>query len=274
MNRERKMKSLIAFPPIVVLSVLLPTTTFGQVKWEKSFDAAKRTATRSRKLMLVDFQASWCGPCQKMAAETFTDPQVKSLMQRMACVRLDVDQQPPQALYYGVNSIPRLLVLRPDGGNPLLDLQGFYEAKEFARELRHALGLKSSPVVPRSQEDRVLAQVRSAIQGERYAAFKAAHPKIAEAGLDQLVRSLGVFQETDLAPTTALLHKAGSDAIPALLRGMSHQHLAVRTGSYRTLQAILREKNRLGYPGFDPWAPNKSRQAQVERWWHWWKGRS
>jgi hypothetical protein len=243
-----------------------------------------------------------------MEEETFTDPSVRGLLQRLVCVRLDVDRQPEEASRYGVNSIPRLLVLPAGGGQPVMDIQGFLEAGPLAQELRRALGLKpeaggASAGYPRSGsgarregpvpgapvENTELTLVRQALQNRRFAALKASNPKAARAGLGQLVAQLGVFQEPQLAPTAALIRGAGDDAIPALIQGMGHRHLAVRAGSYRTLQGLLRDRLGpgsnvrraktgrelwlAGAPAFDPWAPAPTRRLQLQRWAHWWKSR-
>lgn len=254
----------------ITSAVLFPTTAFAQIKWEKSFATAKQLATRSKKPLLIDFYAPWCGPCHKMEEETFTNPTVRALMARMVCVRLNVDKNPPQAHQYGVSSIPRLIVLPPNSTKPILDLQGFYGAKEIQPELRQALGLKANAAIPIPlfEESPALAKVRQALQSQRYAALKASNPQLAADGLNQLVGRLGTKKEDDPA---VLLQKAGNDAIPALLRGMGHKYLAVRVGSYRVLQNRLRQKNITEPVAFDPWAASKVRQAQINQWSQWWK---
>lgn len=62
--------------------------------------------------VLIDFSATWCGPCQRLA------PTVHELAEefrgRLKVVKIDVDQAPNAARRYGAYSIP-LLVMVKDG---------------------------------------------------------------------------------------------------------------------------------------------------------------
>ncbi|MUW15016.1 thioredoxin [Halorubrum sp. CBA1125] len=57
-------------------------------------------------VVLVDFYADWCGPCQMM------EPAVEQLANDTdaAVLKVDVDQYQSLAAEYGVQSIPTLLV--------------------------------------------------------------------------------------------------------------------------------------------------------------------
>ena len=54
--------------------------------------------------VLVDFFATWCGPC-KMLAPTLDETAGKA-----AVYKLDIDQSPDIAQKYGVMSVPTLMV--------------------------------------------------------------------------------------------------------------------------------------------------------------------
>lgn len=57
------------------------------------------------KLILVDFNAKWCGPCRELSIllDNVTDIEV---------LRVDVDENPSLARKYGVNNIPYLIIMK------------------------------------------------------------------------------------------------------------------------------------------------------------------
>jgi thioredoxin 1 len=62
----------------------------------------------SEKKVLVDFFATWCGPCRMIAPAI---EEIAAERQDIKVVKIDVDQAPELASRYGVVSIPTLVVL-------------------------------------------------------------------------------------------------------------------------------------------------------------------
>lgn len=79
-----------------------------QVVTDANFEAETKDG-----LVLVDFWATWCGPCLMQApildqlAEEFDEDELK-------IVKLDVDENPETAKQFGIMSIPTLL-FKKDG---------------------------------------------------------------------------------------------------------------------------------------------------------------
>ncbi|MCX4239133.1 thioredoxin [Paraliomyxa miuraensis] len=70
--------------------------------------------------VLVDFWATWCGPCRSIA------PHLETLATRFAgqakVVKLDVDHHPELAARYGVRGLPTLIVFK--GGKAVDQIVG------------------------------------------------------------------------------------------------------------------------------------------------------
>ena len=68
--------------------------------------------------VLVDFWATWCGPCRMLAPIL---EELSGQHPELKIVKVDVDENRELALRYGIESIPTLLVFRNgQAGEPLI----------------------------------------------------------------------------------------------------------------------------------------------------------
>lgn len=80
---------------------------------ELADDNAYRPDTKVEGLVVLDFNATWCGPC-KMLAPVFEQAAAK-FEGKVAFLSVDIDKCPATAAAFGVQAVPTVVILRPDG---------------------------------------------------------------------------------------------------------------------------------------------------------------
>ncbi len=90
----------------------------------------------SAKPVLVDFYATWCGPCQMQA------PILEEVKQRLgdsvAVVKVDVDRNAGAAAMYRVQSVPTLMVFKD--GEVVWRESGLHQADDIVAKVREYVG--------------------------------------------------------------------------------------------------------------------------------------
>lgn len=85
--------------------------------------------------VLVDFWATWCGPCKM--TEPVVDEIAKEFAGKVKVGKVDVDQNPALSQQFNVMSIPTFIVFK--GGQPVGSLIGAQPKPAFDKLVQTAL---------------------------------------------------------------------------------------------------------------------------------------
>ena len=126
--------------------------TAQQVGWQSGYGEAKARATKESLPILLHFGAWYCGPCQRMERDVFPDAQVQqTLGGEIASVKIDVSHEPDLASQYGASTVPRDVVVFPDGTVETLNV-GYMSKTSYISMLRNVISRSQQMGVPKPVE--------------------------------------------------------------------------------------------------------------------------
>ncbi|GAA3785612.1 hypothetical protein GCM10022271_17660 [Corallibacter vietnamensis] len=127
---------------IALFLCLFSFNTIQADNWLHSFEEAKKLAIATNKLVLVDFWATWCGPCKRMDSESWSKEDVQVLMDNYIPVKIDIDRNRGIAQQYGVNGIPFIFIL--DGNGKVVFKEMSYKNKSQLIKLLKKYAINTS----------------------------------------------------------------------------------------------------------------------------------
>ena len=113
----------------------------AKIVWSDNFTAANALALHTRRPLLIDFTASWCGACHELDRLTFSDAAVVRAAERFVAVRVDLspgrDTEDKKALLasYQQHGLP-FVVLHDRQGKVSARVTSFVEPTELLKLMR------------------------------------------------------------------------------------------------------------------------------------------
>jgi thiol:disulfide interchange protein len=119
------------------------TAQSAEPKFATTFEGALDEAKKRNTIVMIDFNATWCGPCKELAKTVFPKPEVSSRLEKMVTVSLDVDKPEGRdmAQKFGITAIPVCLFL-DQNGKELNRTNGLIPAETFVQAIDKAMNAK------------------------------------------------------------------------------------------------------------------------------------
>lgn len=112
-----------------------PAPADAALQW-REHDAAFTAARATGQPVLIHFTADWCKWCKVMRQETFSQPEIRDLMQEaFVTAKVDADRQPRLRATYNVQGLPTVWFLTSDA-EPIIYIPGYVDAPTFLSVLR------------------------------------------------------------------------------------------------------------------------------------------
>ena len=132
---------------LAVCCVLLaaPALRAQDVEWRYDYNRARTEASEKSRPILLDFGTEHCVWCKQLDTRTFTDPEVRALLnERFIPLKIDGNRNPEFTDKLHIRNYPTLVFAAPDGR--ILGFQeGFVEPAKLREQLVRVLASTTTP---------------------------------------------------------------------------------------------------------------------------------
>lgn len=98
-----------------------------------NLDQFNQLLSQSEEIVLVDFYADWCGPCQIMKPIFEELSHQEKYQGRVKFLKINVDNNPQIVTHYNIFSIPTFVFFKQ--GEPVKNLTGAISKESLAKEI-------------------------------------------------------------------------------------------------------------------------------------------
>ncbi|KAG8079137.1 hypothetical protein GUJ93_ZPchr0007g4327 [Zizania palustris] len=102
---------------------------------KQSFSSFDELLTKSEKPLLVDFYATWCGPCQYMVP--ILQEVSEKLSDKIQVVKIDTEKYTRIANRYKIEALPTFIIFK--NGKPCYRFEGALPANQLIQQVESAL---------------------------------------------------------------------------------------------------------------------------------------
>ncbi|OMO68161.1 Thioredoxin [Corchorus olitorius] len=105
---------------------------------KQTFNSFDDLLANSDKPVLVDFYATWCGPCQFMVP--ILEQVSTTLNDKIQVVKIDTEKYPKIADKYNIQALPTFILFKD--GKPFDRFEGALTADQLVQRIESSLGVK------------------------------------------------------------------------------------------------------------------------------------
>jgi thiol-disulfide isomerase/thioredoxin len=85
------------------------------VNFSHDYEYSVKRAKELDKLLFIDFETAWCGPCKTMDSLVYTADQTVKAFEDVLAVKIDGDEHRDLVKKYAVKAYPTMIILSPEG---------------------------------------------------------------------------------------------------------------------------------------------------------------